>query len=366
LRVPVAAEVVMLTFAVIEVELTNVVELTVIPVPEKATVAPLAKPLPVIVMAWLVAPWPRLLGLVAVTVGPVLTVNMLVPVPTPASELMTVRLRAPVAADGAMLMFPVSEVALLNVTELTVMPVPENVTFAPLTKPVPLMVMFWFDAPWPRPLGLVELTVGPALTVKPFVLVPTPASPFVSVTSRVPTVAVAETVMLAVSCVELTKVVELTVIPFPNEEASEAPLTKPLPPIVMLWLVAPWPRLLGLVELTVGAALTVKMPVAVPAPLSGFVTVTFRAPVVAPEDTLMFAVSEVALLNVTELTVMQVPENVTFAPLTKPVPLMVMLWFDAPWPRESGAALVTVTGEVTDTVFGALVAVHDLQTAVTV
>jgi hypothetical protein len=112
--------------------------------------------------------------------------------------------------------------------------------------------------------------------------------------------------------------------------------------------------------------LTVNMLVPVPTPASELVTVRLRAPVAAEGSMLMFPVSEVALLNVTELTVMPVPENVTVAPLTKPVPLMVMLWFDAPWPRESGAALVTVTGEVTDTVFGALVAVHDLQTAVTV
>ena len=40
--------------------------------------------------------------------------------------------------------------------------------------------------------------------------------------------------------------------------ASAAPLTKPVPVIVTFWLVAPWSRLLGLVEVTVGAALTVK------------------------------------------------------------------------------------------------------------
>jgi hypothetical protein len=84
------------------------------------------------------------------------------------------------------------------------------------------------------------VTVGAALTVKTPVPVPTPASPLVSVTLRVPVVAAPEIVMLAVTEVELTKVVEFTVIPVPeNEAASGAPETKFVPVIVMLWLAAP-------------------------------------------------------------------------------------------------------------------------------
>jgi hypothetical protein len=129
--------------------------------------------------------------------------------------------------------------------------------------------------------------------------------------------------MFAVNWVELTKVTELTVTPAPNEEASEAPLTKPLPLIVTVWFEAPWPRELGLVEVTVGAALTVKIAVPVAELLSGLVTVTSRVPVVALELMLMFAVSELELLKVTELTVIPAPENETVAPLTKPPPLIV-------------------------------------------
>ena len=47
------------------------------PVPLNATVAPFTKPVPVIVMFWLVAPCPLELGDVEVTVGPALTVNTL-------------------------------------------------------------------------------------------------------------------------------------------------------------------------------------------------------------------------------------------------------------------------------------------------
>ena len=71
---------------------------------------------------------------------------------------------------------------------------------------------------------------------------------------------------------------------------------KPVPVIVTFWLVAPWSQRRGLVEVTVGAALTVKTSVPVPVPASGLVTVTLRAPVVALPAIVMLAVSEVELL----------------------------------------------------------------------
>ena len=56
LLAPVAAPEDTVTLAVSEVAETNVVEFTVIPVPENAALAPLTKPVPVIVTFWLVAP----------------------------------------------------------------------------------------------------------------------------------------------------------------------------------------------------------------------------------------------------------------------------------------------------------------------
>jgi hypothetical protein len=47
--------------------------------------------------------------------------------------------------------------------------------------------------------------------------------------------------------------VELTVIPVPENEAT-APLTKLVPVMLMLWLVAPCPRELGFADVTVGVA----------------------------------------------------------------------------------------------------------------
>ena len=326
LRAPVLAFEAIVMFAVRWPESTKLVELTVMPVPENAALAPLTKPVPVIVMFWLLAPCPRELGLVELTVGPALTVKTLVPVPAPASGLVTVTSRAPVLAFEAIVMFAVRWLESTKLVELTVMPVPENETLAPLAKPVPLIVTLWLPAPCPSELGLVEDTVGAALTVKAEVLVAVLPSPLVIETSRAPVLAVEETVTLAVSWVELLNVVELTVIPDPNDAASVGPLMKPVPVIVMFWLVAPCPRELGLSEEIVGAALTLKTPLPVPTPASGLVTVTLPAPVLAVEEMLMFAVSWVELTNVVELTVIPDPNDAASAgPLSKPVPVMVTL-----------------------------------------
>src|SRR6266511_978776 len=222
-----------------------------------------------------------------------------------------------------MIALTVSWVLLLNVVELTVMPVPENDTVAPLTKFVPATVPSPGPAPWEPEDGFIEVVVGPVLTVKHPVHDALPVSGFVTVTLRAPVVAPTAIEMFAVTWVALLNVVEFTVMPVPENEAL-APLWKPVPVIAMSWLIAPWPRELGLVEVTVGRALTVKHPVHDPVPASVLVTVTSRAPVVAPPAMVMLAVTWVALLKVVELTVMPVPENDAFAPLTKFVPVITM------------------------------------------
>jgi hypothetical protein len=72
------------------------------------------------------------------------------------------------------------------------------------------------------------------------------------------------------------------------------------------------------------------------------VTRTSPAPVVAPAETVTFAVSWVADTNVVEFTVMPEAENVAAAPETNKVPLTVMLWLEAFRPREVGEVDVTV------------------------
>jgi hypothetical protein len=154
-------------------------------------------------------------------------------------------------------------------------------------------------------------------------------SPFVRVTFRTPAAALAATVMLAVKDVELKNVVELTVIPVP-ENVTVAPEMKPVPVIVTVWLLAPCPRELGLVDVTAGAGFTVNAPVPVATSPSGLVTTTLRAPVAALPEIVMFALSEVELTKETELTVMPDPENPAVAPETKLVPVIVTVWLVAP------------------------------------
>ena len=176
---------------------------------------------------------------------------------------------------------------------------------------------------------MVEVTVGPAFTVKHDAHEPLPASGFVTVTFLVPVAAPDEMVTLAVREVAETNVVEFTVIPVP-ENAAFAPLTKPVPVTVTFWLVAPCPREEGLVDVTVGAMVTVKQFVHEPVWVSGFVTVTFRAPVVALDATVILAVSEVVETKLVEFTVIPAPEKAALAPLTKPVPVIVTFWLVAP------------------------------------
>ena len=63
--------------------------------------------------------------------------------------------------------------------------------------------------------------------------------------------------------------------------------------------------------------------VAVPPPGAGLVTETLRAPIVAPDPIVIFAVRLVLLFTVTVLTVMFVPKLTVVTPLMKFVPVKV-------------------------------------------
>ena len=92
-------------------------------------------------------------------------------------------------------------------------------------------------------------------------------------------------------------------------------------------LLAPWPRELGLAEVTVGAVVTLNAPVDVALVVSGLVTVTLREPVDALEVIVTLAVTDVELTKLVELTVMPVPEKDTASPdpLRKFFPLTVIV-----------------------------------------
>jgi hypothetical protein len=180
----------------------------------------------------------------------------------------------------------------------------------------------------------VEVTVGPAFTVKQPVQVAVPWSGLVTVTFLVPVAAVLSIETLAVIDPPLLATeIELTVMPPPNE--TFAPLAKFAPVTVMFWFVAPWPREVGLTEEIVGPAFTVKQPVQVPVPWSGLVTVTSLAVVFAFAVTVTLTVIRVEdTVGVPKLT--PVPETDTLAPVAKLLPLIVTVWLVAPWPSELG------------------------------
>jgi hypothetical protein len=70
----------------------------------------------------------------------------------------TVTERAPNVAFEATDTTTVNCDDVLNATEFTVIPVPENATVAPLTNPVPATVNDWLAAPRPRDAGVTDTT----------------------------------------------------------------------------------------------------------------------------------------------------------------------------------------------------------------
>ena len=167
------------------------------------------------------------------TVGAAVTVNTVAAATEP-SPFVTVTVRAPVAAVAPTVMFAVSVVLLTYVVELTVIWAPnEAEREPPPMNPVPVSVMSWFVAPRPRDAGAAEVRVGAGSTVKMPMPVSVPPSRFVTVTSRAPVAAPPLMLTFAVTCVGLSTVVELTVMPVP-ENATVAPLAKFVPVTWML------------------------------------------------------------------------------------------------------------------------------------
>ena len=117
-------------------------ESTVTPVPENAAVTPSWKPEPDTTTARDEAPWPSDDGDSDVAAGSAMTVKADDVVCVPASVFVSVRLRAPAAAELLTVTLTVACDESVTNTELTVTPVPENDADIPDTKPVPVTVMF--------------------------------------------------------------------------------------------------------------------------------------------------------------------------------------------------------------------------------
>jgi hypothetical protein len=169
------------------------------------------------------------------------------------------------------------------------------------------------------------------VTVKQPMHEPVPLSGFTTFTVLAPVVAPEEIVMLAVSVLELTKVVEWTVIPGPNLALAPPRKFEPRMSTEMLAPLAPW---LGEVEVGAGAAWIWRHPVHVAdCPLD--VTDTLRFPTGAVAVAFTLIVSWLLLTKVVEATVTPVPETEAVAPDWKFVPFTVRFRVP-PWPTVFG------------------------------
>lgn len=121
----------------------------------------------------------------------------------PPSGLVTIRSRVPAWTLAAALMLAVMDVELLNVTELTVIPLPLTATVAPLTNPLPVIVSVCESVPAVIALGERAVVAGAGSTAMASAPSALELSGLVTVTFREPVEAVALTETVAVSDVAL-------------------------------------------------------------------------------------------------------------------------------------------------------------------
>ena len=153
-------------------------------------------------------------------------------------------------------------------------------TLAPLANPPPFKVRVKAGPPEVALVGDIDESVRVAPVTEKFTApeVPPPGAGFVTVTGKVPTVAISAARIAAVTCVELTNMVVLAT---PLNFTAE-PFTKLLPLTVSVNAAPLATALVGEIVVIAGTGLvTLKLcgPV-VPPPGAGFVTVTFSGPAV--------------------------------------------------------------------------------------
>jgi len=312
--VPSVAPDAMVKFAVMVEAFTTVTCDTVTPVPLTATLAPETKFVPVKVTAAAVPCLP-LEGDIETRDGvPALTVKFTVPEVPP--EVVTDTVRAPSVAPDAMVKFAVMVEALTTLTCDTVTPVPLTATVAPDTKFVPVNVTA-VAVPCLPLVVEIDASDGVALTVK--LMVPEVPPEVVTDTVRAPSVAPDAMMKFAVMVEALTTVTWDTVTPLPLT-ATVAPEAKFVPVNVTV-AVLPCVPLEGDSDTSDGVALTVKF--TLPEVPPEVVTDRARAPSVAPDAMVRFAVMVEAFTTVTCDTLTPVPLTATVAPATKFVPVNV-------------------------------------------
>lgn len=212
-------------------------------------------------------------------------------------------------------------------------------TTEPLTKFVPFTVKVKAALPAVALVGERLVMPGTGLFTVKFEAaeVPPPGAGFTTFTERVPAVATSLAVMLAVSCVALTKVV-VRLLPF---TCTTDVLTKLPPFTVKVKAAPPAVALAGERLVIVGDGLLIVKVAAAEAPAlgAGLATVMESVPADAMSPAGILAVSCVAL---TKVVVRLEPLTLTVAPLTKFVPFTVKVKAAPPTIALPGERLVMV------------------------
>ena len=123
------------------------------------------------------------------------------------------------------------------------MPLPENAIVAPLTKLVPVTVMFCAPVPRPFEFGLSDVIVGRAVTVKALASVTEPPSGFVERGARAdPSAPSCRWTRSPMHGWIALRQIQFTVMPVPEKEKSPfvVQLDGKFEPLIMIvWFVAP-------------------------------------------------------------------------------------------------------------------------------
>jgi len=291
-----AAPFVITKFAVMVVELTTVKPVTVMPPPVPVSPVAPVRLAPVKVTATVVLCRP-VTGAIEVSVAPC-TVNVVVAVP-PGVVMVTVL--AERLAPVVIVKVAVAVVGPVTVKALTVTPVPETAREVAPVRFVPVSVT-GTEVPRTPVLGAIEVSVGAGGAVTVNVTLPVFPAGVATLTFLAVSPAVAVIVNVAFTCVSLTTVRPLTVMPVPETFTPLAPV-KPVPVRVTRTLPPRTPDA-GLIEANVGA-ITVKVTVPVVPP--GLVMLTFLAPVAAVAEMVNVAVTVVGFTTMMLLAVIPVP-----------------------------------------------------------
>ena len=162
----------------------------------------------------------------------------------------TETLRNPSGADEVVERTAVNDVPVTFEMDSTVTPSPSTASATPCWNPVPVTVTVRPAAPRPIVDGAMPVTTGPSVTSSASTAVAVPVSRFVTVMARRLRTAVLVAASVTVISVLLMKATPVTLTSEPLT-ATDAPVRKPEPAIVITRLAAPCATVAGVSEVMV-------------------------------------------------------------------------------------------------------------------